>query len=580
MKKTLEVIRQYFRLVFPFLLKDWRSVISSIFTAFLTIVDAVAVPLTPWFFGELLKPYFKGEGHKMYVLPSFLRKIGNYLPISFEEHAQYASVLVILLVICWFLSKTIKRLRSMVFFYVINDAIRTIRLRLVTHFHRASLQSGQIYDPEEVLSASTRVSMSLRFCLRKAFLSFMPTVFQFMVTILMMYCVWGGSIFFVLAILLTYVYVFFAIRRFVKVRHAMWNTSDEVMVAMGDSMRQGSFARLHPLEEKQRLEKIFDRESKGWWHENIVNHQIHLIQNALFFLIAGVFFFCLVKLMQKEHLEAVKVLKLKGYIFLMYRQVFSLTEYVRGASAYIVDMKKVLDLLSMETDDKERESKEDVVFSAEVPIFKFEKVAFSYPKEKGKVLENLFLEVRHGDQIGIQGASGSGKSTLASLMAGLYLPTQGEVMFRGVSMQHLSPAVMGRYLYFIGQDDPLVGGSIRDNLWMTDPKDGLLSLNYLKDIIDDPKRSKRLSGGERQRVLLARCLSYGPKVVLLDEAFSYLDDDSALSLLHMVLEKVPTVILMTHRKTLLKAMHMVYDLGGGQLKKSPRSTIPRDIETN
>ena len=156
MKHTFKVLKQYFSLVIPFLWKDRSCTLSTLTTFLLTLLDAMVVPLAPWLWSQLLRHYQD-----------------DYLPSGLT-----IGWLTALLTLCWLLSKTLKRLRGMVFFHVVNEAIRTIRLKLITHFHHIALRGGLKYNNAEILSASTRVSLSLRFCLRTAFLSFIPTIFK------------------------------------------------------------------------------------------------------------------------------------------------------------------------------------------------------------------------------------------------------------------------------------------------------------------------------------------------------------------------------------------------------------------
>lgn len=541
MDKQLKILKDYFTLVLPFLWKDRRCFLSTVATFLLTVIGSFAIPISPWLFSEVIRCYQ-------------------------EENMIYLWFVTVLLAICWLLTKTVKRLRSIVFFHVVNEAIRTIRLRLITHFHHITLRGGPKYDTSEVLSASTRVSLSIRFCLRSAFLSFIPTLFTLITSAVAMQYVFPGSKYFLIAIWLTYGYVFIALDKFIRIRHTMWETSDEVMVAMGDSLKQRGFAKLHPEVEEKRLRKLFDKELQGWWKENIANNSIHLVQNLLFFLITSAFLGYLVWLLSAGEIDVPKFVMLKGYIFVIHRQIFNLTEYIRGTSAYIVDMKKVLDILSLTTEEALGREGREVQLTEEGVVIKLDKISFSYADTAPNIIQDLSLDIHPGDKVAIIGASGSGKSTLAQLMAGIYLPQNGKVLFRGSATEDLTPAAMGRSLYFVGQDDPLIAGSIRDNL-MVEGQAELSPLSYLKDIIDHAEKGRQLSGGERQRVLLARCLSYKPELVLLDEALSYLDEKSGRALLDLVLEKVPTVILMTHRKELLDKMDHVYKLIDGRLQK-------------
>ena len=541
MKNAPTIAKKYVALVLPFLFKNKKSLASTLATLLLIGVDTCVVAAIPWIWGELISHYDASYG-------------------------SYAWVLTGALATCWLLNKTVSKLGNIIFYYVINQAVRSIRLRLVTHFHHISSHGEEVYEPSEVLSASTRVSTSVRFCLQTLFLGLLPVLLKLGSLSLSMYTTFDKSSYFLVAIFICYIYAYVSIRRFMPVRREVWERSDKVMVAMGDSLRQKGFAKLHPNEEKNRLVKLFDKELQGWWKENVARNKVQLIQNILFFILGGAFFSYLIWLLRGGQMEIKQVIKLQGYIFMVHRQVYNLTEYGRRFAGSLADMEKVLVMLDLHTYEEEGRGTKQVKLHANTPVLQLEKVHFSYPCSKKPILKETSLTIKKGEKIAIAGKSGSGKSTLARLMAGIYVPTKGNVIFKGVSTRLLEPAFIGKHIYFLGQNTPLIAGSVRDNMMTNGKEEELSPLSYLKEVIDKDHSNQQLSGGEQQRVLLARCLSYTPEVVLLDEAFSYLDQKNAQALLNMTLQKVPTVILMTHRKELFKKMDKIYHLENGVLK--------------
>ena len=533
----VKILRQYFTLLLPFLWKDRRAVLTTLVTMILTGIDVLIVPLAPWLFSEIISRY---------------------------PHDTWTSLqtLVFLLIVCRLLIKTIKKVRGIIFFYIVNSAIAKIKLAVISHFHAISLQKGDKYNPSEVLSASTRVSMSVRFCLRVTFLDIIPRFLKLLACSGTMLYLLPSSKYFLLGILATYGYVAIRLRRVVHVRNRMWEKCDEVMVAMGDSLRQKAFAKLHPEIEKRRLSKLFDQELASCARENLVNSSIRLGQNFLFFVVSGIFFLYMVKLLQSGTIKLKVFILLNSNISLIYKQVFYITGYVRGLSTQVVNMKKVLNILSIRTEEQERSAGKAVVLNSKAPLLALDKVSFKYKQNSPSIIDKVSLEVKRGDKILITGVSGRGKSTLAKILAGIYLPTEGDTLFKGVSTRDLKPSLLGKDLYFLAQNSTLHAGSIKDNLLMNvGEASGVL--DYFKDAMD--AHSKELSGGEQQRILLARCMSYKPEAVILDEAFSSLDQESGRALFRMILEKIPTVILMTHRKDFYKEVDRVYELVDGKL---------------
>ena len=131
------------------------------------------------------------------------------------------------------------------------------------------------------------------------------------------------------------------------------------------------------------------------------------------------------------------------------------------------------------------------------------------------------------------GPSGAGKSTLLRLLNRLSDPEAGRIVFRGQDVREFDPQALRREVCLVPQLPALVEGTVADNLSFgvsfgsgaeADP-DTLLPLAGL-----DPSFSARdasqLSVGEQQRVMLARALALEPKVLLLDEPTSHLDEES------------------------------------------------------
>ena len=147
-------------------------------------------------------------------------------------------------------------------------------------------------------------------------------------------------------------------------------------------------------------------------------------------------------------------------------------------------------------------------------------------------LEDFSAELPAGTSA-VLGPSGAGKSTLLRLLNRLADPDAGRIVFRGRDVRECDPQALRREVCLVPQLPALVEGTVADNLRFAvsfgsgaeaDP-DTILPLAGL-----DPSFAERdasqLSVGEQQRVMLARALALEPKVLLLDEPTSHLDEES------------------------------------------------------
>lgn len=162
---------------------------------------------------------------------------------------------------------------------------------------------------------------------------------------------------------------------------------------------------------------------------------------------------------------------------------------------------------------------------------------FTYP-HGGEVLQGITLEIAPGEKIALVGASGGGKSTLVQVLIGLYPPTSGMVYFAGVPMDQIGMDVVREHVVTVLQHPVLFNDTVRANLTLgrAAPDAALwraLEIAQLREVIAAApegldavvgRSGVRLSGGQRQRLAIARMVLADPKVVILDEATSAVDN--------------------------------------------------------
>jgi heme exporter protein A len=173
------------------------------------------------------------------------------------------------------------------------------------------------------------------------------------------------------------------------------------------------------------------------------------------------------------------------------------------------------------------------------------------------VLRGVSLTIEEGEYVALMGSNGAGKTTLLRMVAGLSSPTNGSVSIAGVDMRRAGPGLRRR-VGFVSHESLLYPDLTgRENLMfhatlfgIADPERVIAVMSDLLDldpILDRP--AGVLSRGNRQRLTLARAMLYGPKILLLDEPFTGLDEESAVRLLAILDQLVAsghTVVMTTH----------------------------------
>jgi heme exporter protein A len=151
-----------------------------------------------------------------------------------------------------------------------------------------------------------------------------------------------------------------------------------------------------------------------------------------------------------------------------------------------------------------------------------------------RALSNVSLTARTGNIVGLLGPNGAGKSTLIGMLATLVAPTSGEIHFGSHSARHLTPAFRRRIGLLAHEPHLYPELSARQNLAFFARLYGLdgretveaaLASAGLADRGDDAVSG--FSRGMRQRLALERALLHGPRLILLDEPFTGLDDHAA-----------------------------------------------------
>ncbi len=205
-----------------------------------------------------------------------------------------------------------------------------------------------------------------------------------------------------------------------------------------------------------------------------------------------------------------------------------------------------------------------------------------------QLLQDVSITIRQGELVALTGPSGAGKSSLVHLMLGLDRPAAGTVYLFGADVSKLSVSDIARAVAVAPQAPMILTGSLRENLTYgcdSLPSDhalhelvALLELHEIAsdgngDILDRPLgiQGRALSGGERQRVALGRAFARRPAVIMMDEPTSSLDPEREARIFARVRQRVPTVIVVTHRHALVQAADCVYRVANGRVEEHSTS---------
>jgi ATP-binding cassette subfamily C protein len=210
----------------------------------------------------------------------------------------------------------------------------------------------------------------------------------------------------------------------------------------------------------------------------------------------------------------------------------------------------------------------------------FRDVTFGYSPVAPPLISNLSFQVHPGQRISFVGGSGSGKSTVVRLLAGLYAPLSGEILFDGIPSSSIPREILANSLAMVDQEILLFKGSVRDNLTLWDattPKTSLsracqdaqiesvidaLPEGYASELLEG---AANLSGGQRQRIEIARALSADPSILIMDEATSALDSETELIVDRNIRARGCTCFIVAHRLSTVRDSDEIIVLDQGRV---------------
>jgi len=262
----------------------------------------------------------------------------------------------------------------------------------------------------------------------------------------------------------------------------------------------------------------------------------------------------------------------------------------------LLNSKKAYDRLKKLTKDNDKEV--DLISLPE-PKGKLtiEGLAFNLPNNKKPIIKGVNITINPGEIVAIIGPTAAGKSTLSKLIAGIYKPTLGTVRLDNADILNWKPEEIGQYIGYLPQTIELFNGTIKQNIARMNKKakdEDVVKAAQLAHthnlILNLPKSYEtdigawgaNISAGQRQRIGLARAFFGNPKLVILDEPNSNLDQEGevalAMTLKQAKKQKITTIVI-SHRQNVLQAVEKILVIHGGEAKIfGPRDEVLKKLQ--
>jgi len=207
----------------------------------------------------------------------------------------------------------------------------------------------------------------------------------------------------------------------------------------------------------------------------------------------------------------------------------------------------------------------DILQTQDKNFLEIKDLTFEYPNSGITALQDLSLQIEQGDFIGLVGPNGSGKTTLLYLLAGLYDPQSGEILYRGNNIQDFDEYEYAQKIGFIFQnpESMIFKRTIRDEILYAPNNFNIIDQireEYIDKLIslignESPEKNPfNLSWGQKRRLNLSSIFVYDPEIILLDEPFIGQDQytiEELIETLYIENKRGKTIIISSHDYHLL-----------------------------
>lgn len=366
-----------------------------------------------------------------------------------------------------------------------------------------------------------------------------------------------------------------AIRGYREVQHGL----DGVLLSTAEQLEGVRVLRAFGREDEER--RLFDELLDGLWHRQVHVGDVSGLMNPLTYAAVNLGLVVVLYVggisIQAGNLTQGALVALVNYMSQMLVELLKLANLVNTLSKSEACARRVNDVFERVPSMTDGELSADGLSGS----IEFCDVTFSYPGAAAPSISHVSFSARPGQVVGVIGGTGSGKSTLASLLMRFYDATSGSVLVGGRDVRTLTLESLHRLVSIVDQRPRLFSGTIESNLRLAAPDASPDQLEHAvgaaqaADVVAAKggaagaveQLGRNLSGGQRQRLSIARTLSRGPRILVLDDASSALDLATDARLRHALASEFPgvTQVVISQRISAIRHAGLILVLDAGRV---------------
>ena len=440
-------------------------------------------------------------------------------------------------------------------------------------------------DTDEYGSASilTRMSTDMNF-IKKAlgmYNSLLRCPLMIICTIAMTLRVYPSvSWLFITSALLFVFIMIFIVRAAMKHYNQMFLNYDELNNVLKENITAERTVKAFAREKHE--EERFDKRADDLRHEALYSEGITVMNEPLLHLVMNICTLIITfvggKLIIAKRMEVGDFFCIVSYVTQILVQIYIVALIMVPILSATISLKRIFEIVKRESSIEDSGSDSLKVEDGSV---RFENVQFGYYEDKDKrVLCDLNMNIKSGEFVGIIGSSGCGKSSLINLIPRFYDCSDGRIIVGGNSIRDMSLKGLRESIGLVPQSSLLFTGTIRENLlWGNEnaTEEEMIRACKVADaygfISSFPdgfetvigQGGSTVSGGQRQRLCIARALIRNPKILILDDSLSAVDNTTEENIVRELGENYrdTTVILVTQRFTSVQKADRIFVMNEG-----------------